>query len=41
MSILTALLSRCLVIEHLDIQLFVRFSLNDFDCSCEFNESFN
>lgn len=41
MSILMAFLSRCLGVEHLDIQLFVGFSLNDFLCSCEFNESFN
>jgi hypothetical protein len=41
MSILMAFLSRCLDIEHLDIQLFASFLLNDFVCSDEFNESFN
>lgn len=41
MSILMAFLSRCSAIEHLDIQLFVSFSLNDFEITSEFNESFN
>lgn len=41
MSILLAFLSRCLDFEYLDIQLIVSFSLNDFLCSHEFNESFN
>ncbi|PWK79697.1 hypothetical protein LX99_00157 [Mucilaginibacter oryzae] len=41
MSILMAFLSRCSSLKHVDIQSFVSFSLNDFECSCEFNESFN
>jgi hypothetical protein len=41
MSILMAFLSRCSSVEHVDIQHVVSFSLNGFECSCEFNESFN
>lgn len=41
MSILMAFLSRCSSLKDVDIQIFVSFSLNDFECSREFNESFN
>lgn len=41
MSILVAFLSRCSPVEHVDIQFVVGFSLNVFEYSCEFNESFN
>lgn len=41
MSILMAFLTRCLLFEHLDIQVFITFSLNDFFVEDEFNDLFN